>query len=233
MLDKRSYRPVKTKWTSDWREHFDWTFFQKEINCTLCTLHKFCLSTVPFDKDKTKMGRSLYYFPGTCTFDVPLSADLYLCVRLLSSWQTFVIFSTDWAESRMTPSQKTAAARLVCIQWWWTCVPMLLHHSRNIYLSPDTFRCFNAIHDTMPSRIHDIETFVASLKPGNTTQCSFFHVYFHSLRADCMIVRHSPKSLVGLAQNSFLNRIYLRRGAEVGIYLTLFNPGGQICPHHL
>ena len=152
------------------------------------------------------------------------SGPLSLCLRLLSSWQTFVIFSTDWAESRMTPSQKTAAARLVCIQWWWTCLPMLLHHSRNIYLSPDTFRCFNAIHDTMPSRIHDIETFVASLKPGNTTQCSFFHVYFHSLRADCMIVRHSPKSLVGLAQNSFLSRIYPRRVVEVGIYLTLLGP---------
>ena len=135
------------------------------------------------------------------------SGPLSLCLRLLSSWQTFVIFSTDWAESRMTPSQKTAAARLVCIQWWWTCLPMLLHHSRNIYLSPDTFRCFNAIHDTMPSRIHD------------PTQCSFFHVYYHPQRADCMIVPHSPKSLVGLAQNSFLNRIYLRRGAEVGIYL--------------
>ena len=152
------------------------------------------------------------------------SGPLSLCLRLLSSWQTFVIFSTDWAESRMTPSQKTAAARLVCIQWWWTCVPMLLHHSRNIYLSPDTSRCFNAIHDTMPSRIHDIETFVASLKPGNTTQCSFFHVYFHSLRADCMIVRHSPKTLVGLAQNSFLSRIYPRRVVEVGIYLTLLGP---------
>ena len=39
-----------------------------------------------------------------------------------------------------------------------------------------------------------------------------------------MIVPHSPKSLVGLAQNSFLSRIYPRRVVEVGIYLTLLGP---------
>ena len=82
----------QSKWTSDWREHFDWTCFKKEINCTLCTRF---LSTIPFDK--TKMCWSLHYFPGTYTRDVPFSTDLYRCVRLLSSWQTFVIFSADWA----------------------------------------------------------------------------------------------------------------------------------------
>ena len=86
------FRPVKTKWTSDWREHFDWTCFKKEINCTLCTRF---LSTIPFDK--TKMYWSLHYFSGKYTRDVPFSTDLYRCVRLLSSWQTFVIFSADWA----------------------------------------------------------------------------------------------------------------------------------------
>ena len=200
MLDKCFYRPVKTKWTSDCREHFDWTFFQKEINCTLCTRF---LSTLPFDK--TKMCWSLFYFPGTCTCDVPLSADLYLCVRLLSSWQTFVIFSPDWAGWHLHGRLQLLfycafnddEHSLQCfyiiqrILTWY--LQMLQHYSQYHSFLHITWRRNLCCHSL----------------PGSPTQCSAICAYFSHMEQIAYI-----RSLVGLAQKKILNQIFLKGGRK-------------------
>ena len=97
-------------------------FFQKEITCTLCT--SFLTSF-----DKTKMFRFLF------SWHVYLRCTSFS--RPLSLRQTFV-FLADFCHllirlSSMTPSQQTAAAPLLCIQWWWTFFHMLRQNSKNLF----------------------------------------------------------------------------------------------------